>query len=157
MKKTTGIALLSLIGMSAACSNNEIGLTHFPAGQVQIVHKADSIKWRPCPPTLPKNCEIAVLEGHPKQANMFTVRFRSSGEMFMPAHTHPKDERVTLLQGKVAVAFGHGAKRKDATEFGPGDFYINARHEIHTVWIEKGSILQITGIGPWKADFVKKQ
>ena len=157
MKKTVGITLLALSILSAACAEKEMGLTQFPAGQVQIVHRAGEIKWRPCPPTLPKNCEIAVLEGHPKQPNMFTVRFRTSGEMYMPPHTHPKDERVTLLQGKAAVAFGLNARREDATEFGPGDFYINARHEVHTVWIEKGTIMQITGIGPWQADFVKKQ
>ncbi|MDH5446997.1 MAG: cupin domain-containing protein [Gammaproteobacteria bacterium] len=157
MKKISTLILTGLIALTAACSDKEIGVTQFPAGKVQIVHRANDMKWRPCPPTLPKNCEIAVLEGHPKKPNMFTVRFRTSGEMFMPAHTHPKDERVTLLKGKVAVAFGLNATRADATEFGPGDFYINARHEVHTVWIEKGSILQITGIGPWSADFVNKK
>jgi hypothetical protein len=50
----------------------------------------------------------------------------------------------------VAVAFGADADRRDATEFGPGDYYVNARHAVHSVWIEGPSVLQITGIGPWK-------
>ena len=41
--------------------------------------------------------------------------------------------------------------RTDHTEFGPGDYYVNARHAVHQVWIEGPTVLQITGIGPWKA------
>jgi len=67
-----------------------------------------------------------------------------------------KDERVTIISGQVAVAFGAGATREDATVFGPGDHYVNKREEIHTVWADSTSILQITGIGPWKADFIDK-
>ena len=70
--------------------------------------------------------------------------------MLVPAHTHPKDERVTLLSGKVAVAFGKDATREDANEFGPGDYYVNARGAVHTVWIEGPTVLQVTGVGPWE-------
>ena len=43
--------------------------------------------------------------------------------------------------------------KEDATEFGPGDYYVNARNEIHTVWADSSTIIQITGIGPWEANF----
>ena len=86
---------------------------------------------------------------------MFTVRFTVDAGFLMPPHTHPKDERVTIISGQVAVAFGMGATREEATVFGPGDYYVNKREEIHTVWADSTSVLQITGIGPWKADFVE--
>ncbi|MCL4709428.1 hypothetical protein KJ068_30130 [bacterium] len=73
----------------------------------------------------------------------------------MPPHSHPKDERVTLLSGKVAVAFGAEATRENAKEFGPGDYYVNARGAIHSVWADTLSVIQITGIGPWEAKFVE--
>ncbi len=69
----------------------------------------------------------------------------------MPAHWHPKDERVTIITGRVAVAFGADADRQHATEFESGDYYVNARHAVHQVWVEGPAVLQITGIGPWKA------
>jgi len=31
------------------------------------------------------------------------------------------------------------------------DYYVNARHAVHSVWIEGPTVIQITGIGPWKA------
>ncbi|MDH5179019.1 MAG: cupin domain-containing protein [Gammaproteobacteria bacterium] len=156
MRKLTGIILLGLAAGAAGCSKPELGVAKFADGQVQHVVSAKDIPWKSCPPHLPKNCEIAILSGHPKQPDMFTVRFRAPEEMYMSAHTHPKDERVTLLQGTVRVAFGEGATREEARVFGPGDYYINKRGAVHKVWIEKGAVLQITGIGPWEVHFVDK-
>jgi quercetin dioxygenase-like cupin family protein len=134
----------------------QIGVMKFPEGIVQHVVHAKDIEWKPCPPNLPGGCEMAVLEGNPKSNDLFTVRFKLSGKFIMPAHTHPKDERVTILQGKAYVAFGKGATKKEAKEFGPGDYYVNARNAIHTVWADSSTILQITGIGPWEANFIEE-
>ena len=127
----------------------------FPEGEVQHAVHAKKIDWKPTPPNLPKGAQIAVLEGNPKEEGMFTVRFKMTDDFFMPAHTHPKNERVTIIQGKAYVAFGEGAKKEEATTFGSGDYYVNARDAIHTVWADSGCILQITGIGPWEANFIE--
>ena len=86
-----------------------------------------------------------------RHADLFTVRFRVRETFVMPPHWHPKDERVTVISGSVGVAFGADAERQDATEFGPGDYYVNARNAVHQVWIEGPTVIQITGIGPWQA------
>jgi quercetin dioxygenase-like cupin family protein len=138
-----------------AQSSEEVGVMKFQEGQVQHVVMADDITWNPCPPHLPEGCEITILEGDPKSDGMFTVRFQTSKGFLMPPHTHPKDERVTIISGKVSVAFGADATHDDAKTFGPGDYYVNKRGEIHTVWADENSVLQITGIGPWKADFIE--
>ena len=123
----------------------------FPEGELQHVVRSESTPWKPCPATLPPDCEMAVLEGNPQIADLFTVRFRVDERLVMPPHWHPKDERVTVLSGSVAVVFGADATRQEATEFGPGDYYVNARDAVHQVWIEGPTVIQITGIGPWKA------
>lgn len=123
----------------------------FAEGEVQHVVRSASAPWQPCPPTLPPGCEMAVLDGDPKAEDLFTVRFRVSDTFVMPPHWHPKDERVTVISGTAAVAFGADSDRQGAVEFGPGDYYVNARHAIHKVWIEGPTVIQITGIGPWKA------
>jgi hypothetical protein len=87
---------------------------------------------------------------------LFTVRFKVDGSFFMPAHWHPKDERVTILQGKAYVAFGEDGTRESAKGFGPGDYYVNAREAIHKVWADDNTIIQITGIGPWEAHFIEE-
>ena len=146
------IILLSLL---SGCAQSRIGEFDFPEGVVQHAVPSADIAWRPCPPNLPPGCEIAVLEGDPKASGLFTVRFRLNSDFVMPAHTHPRDERVTVLAGRMAVAFGTGGTRADAREFGPGDYYVNARDAVHTVWAEKSSEIQITGVGPWEASFIE--
>ena len=143
--------LLVLFLLAGAGSSQEIGMMQFPEGEVQHVVRFESTPGAPCPPTLPAGCEMAVLDGDPQGEVLFTVRFRVNDTFVMPPHWHPKDERVTIITGKAAVAFGADSERQDATEFGAGDYYVNARHAVHVVWIEGPTVLQITGIGPWKA------
>ncbi len=126
----------------------------FPAGQTQNVTLADAIQWGPCPPSLPAGCEMAVLEGNPKEEKLFTARFRITSPMEMKPHWHPKNERVTILEGKVGVGFGDTVDREALTWFGPGDYYVNAKEAHHFVVADDPVILQITGIGPWKVNYL---
>ena len=150
------LSLLCLAGSVGSSAAQEIGVTQFPEGEVQLVVRAGEEPWRPCPPGLPAGCEMAVLEGDPQAPDLFTIRFRVQGDFEMPPHWHPKDERVTIVSGKALVAFGTEAKRENAEEFGPGDYYVNRRNETHVVWIDGPSVLQITGIGPWEANPVEE-
>jgi len=151
MKKS----LLLTLALAVGCAPPQVGEADFPEGTVQYVVHAQDVNWRPCPPNLPSGCEIAVLEGSPQEPGLFTVRFRVAESFVMPPHTHPKDERVTVLTGRVAVAFGVDATRDGAQRFGPGDYYVNAREAVHSVWVDEASVIQITGIGPWEAHFVE--
>lgn len=148
-------APLVMILCISGCEQARVGDFAFPEGVVQHAVLSEEIVWRPCPPNLPSGCEIAVLEGNPQAPNLFTVRFRLTDDFVMPAHTHPGDERVTVLKGQLAVAFGIDGSREDARQFGPGDYYVNARGAVHTVWGDELSEIQITGIGPWEARFVE--
>ena len=138
----------------SGCEQPQVGELTFPDGAFQHIVRSDDIAWKPCPPNLPPGCEMAVLEGNPQAADLFTVRFRLGEDFAMPPHTHPKEERVTVLKGEMSVAFGLGSVREDAKTFGPGDYYVNARYAIHTVWAKASTEIQITGIGPWEANFV---
>ena len=147
--------LIYIIGINLSIFS-QVKEMDFPEGEVQHAVLAIDIQWKPCPPNLPQTCEIAVLEGNPKENEVFTVRFRITGNFEMPAHTHPKNERVTILNGKVYVAFDKDATKEEADLFGPNDYYVNAKEAIHKVWADKGVILQITGIGPWEANFIQE-
>ena len=67
---------LTLLALHAGCAASqatpscpEAGVTEaaFAEGEKQNAARADEIAWTPCPPTLPAGCEMAVLEGNPKQ------------------------------------------------------------------------------------------
>lgn len=154
MPKKSYVSVPLLMLCLSGCVHSPVGEMKFPEGTVQHVVHANQIEWKPGPTNLPPGCEVAVLEGSPKSADLFTARFRLEKGFYVPPHTHPKDERVTVLDGKVSVAFGENASHEDARQFGPGDYYVNSRGAVHSVWIDEASVIQVTGIGPWELNFV---
>ena len=124
-----------------------------PPETIQV--KAASIVWKDGPPALPKGTKMAVLEGDPKQAGIFTMRLRiPAGSKVMP-HWHPRAERVTVLSGQVTIGFGDTWSDADMRSFGAGDFYVNPAESHHFVAFPRTSVIQITGEGPWELNPVK--
>src|SRR4051812_24859520 len=59
-----------------------------------------SLKWGPGPPALPPGAQAAVLVGDPSKAGgAYTIRAKMPDGYQVPAHWHPADENVTVLQG----------------------------------------------------------
>jgi hypothetical protein len=164
MRYVICLSSLAALALSSGCAASqatqscpEVGTKEaaFAEGEQQSASRAEEIAWAPCPPTLPAGCQMAVLEGDPKQEMLFTVRFRTGSQFEMKPHWHPRNERVTILEGKIGVGFGDEIDRENVTWFGPGDYYVNAQDAHHFVLADGPAVLQITGIGPWKANFLE--
>lgn len=119
-----------------------------------IQHEAQSIFFRPAPPSMPKGMEVVVLEGDPKAEGMFTLRLKLPSGFSLPPHTHPVDERVTVLEGTVSVGFGSATDRSSAKHFPAGSFCVNPASVPHFMFSEAGAIVQVTGEGPWRVDLL---
>ena len=119
-----------------------------PPDAIQV--HAKSIVWKDGPPTLPKGTKVAVIEGDPKTAGMFTMRLRVPAGGKVPPHWHPRPERVTILRGHVQVGFGDVWDDKALVSFHAGDFYVNPANSHHFVKFAEPSEIQITGEGPWE-------
>lgn len=66
--------------------------------------KDPQLQWGPCPPFIPKGCEIAVLHGNPAQANA-DVFFKVPAGFAIPEHWHTSAERMVLVAGEMQVAY----------------------------------------------------
>lgn len=65
------------------------------------------LKWGPCPPFLPKGCEIAVLHGDPAKRNV-DIFFKVPANASVPRHWHTSAERMVLVTGELHVTYdGH--------------------------------------------------
>ncbi len=68
-----------------------------------------ALKWGPCPPFLPKGCEIAVLHGDPAKNNA-DIFFKVPANSILPRHWHTSAERMVLVSGELHVTYdGHKA------------------------------------------------
>lgn len=123
-----------------------------PEGSIQI--HSDKIQWQEAPPSMPKGSEIFIMEGNPKSEGIFTMRVKIPPGIKLDMHTHPKDERVTLLEGEIYIGF---SKDIEPIKFTAGDFYINPKGTEHFVLTkDQGAIIQITGEGPWEINYTKQ-
>ncbi len=62
------------------------------------------LKWGPCPPFLPKGCEIAVLHGDPAKRNA-DIFFKVPAHAVIPRHWHTSAERMVLVSGELHVTY----------------------------------------------------
>ena len=119
-----------------------------PKGAIRIF--PENISWGDAPPSLPAGAKVFILEGNPQQEGIFTMRVKFPPYYKLPAHTHPKDERVTVLDGAVYVGFGNAMDTANGQRFTVGSYYLNPVNEAHYVFTgEEGVIFQVTGLGPW--------
>ena len=112
------------------------------------------IQWKDGPPSLPKGARIAVLEGDPAKEGMFVMRVKVPDGFHIPAHTHPKPERVTVIQGTFKLAMGENPKLEKATVLPAGTYGVWPPGMVHAVWTEGETIVQFHGMGPWVINYV---
>lgn len=124
-----------------------------PTGAIQ--QWPDRIAWSAAPPSMPAGTQMAVLEGDPGAKRWFTVRMKVPAGARLAPHWHPRDERVTVLSGLVAVGFGDVIDEAAVARFGPGSFYVNPANSHHYVLFVEDSVVQLTGVGPWEVHFVE--
>lgn len=134
----------------AGCHAAPPDASSFAPGQLQIVRRAADLPWGPGPAAAPFPCEMAVLEGRPETAGLFTIRLRTEEPWVMPPHSHPRAERVTVIAGRIHVGFGDAVDRGAGQAFTTGDYYVNAPGAVHFVWADEPVEIQITGLGPWE-------
>lgn len=109
-----------------------------------------NVHWVDAPPSMPKGTKIAVLEGDTKQPGIFTIRLKVPAGAKLAPHTHPRNERVTVLSGKVVVNLDG-----KETAFTAGGFYVNPPDVPHSVYFPKESVIQLTCEGPWVLKYVE--
>jgi len=68
----------------------------------------------------------------------------------LPPHTHPADERVTVISGSVHVALGDTFDAAKGIVVTAGGFYVNPTPLPHYLWTDEECVIQVTGIGPWR-------
>jgi quercetin dioxygenase-like cupin family protein len=116
---------------------------------------ASDVKWGPGPPALPPGATAAVLYGDPaKEGQPFVLRVKFPAGYKVPAHWHPVDETVTVLQGGLQI--GLGDKFDDATlkTLGPGDFAMMPGKTRHFAAAKSETIFQVSAMGPFAVTYV---
>lgn len=127
---------------------------NLPEGALQWA--GDEIRWSDPPPALPAGTRVAVLEGSPSAAAMFTMRLRVPAGAIIRPHWHPREERVTILSGELMLGFGDTVDETTARTLRAGSFYVNPPKVNHYLIFKRESVIQLTGMGPWQLEYVSE-
>lgn len=120
-----------------------------------VRHCDKSEQWVPVKPPLPPGAEAELLEGDPKHEGLFTMRLRLPPGYVLAPHTHPADERVTVISGQVFVGIGDSMDQSKEQAFSAGCFYVNPAGLHHYVYSGKeGAVLQLNCMAPWGIHFL---
>jgi hypothetical protein len=146
-------AALGTLLWSASCTGASLGQEHKASPEIKLV-AGDKIEWQKGPPSLPPGCMIAVLEGDPMKEGPFVFRLKLPNGYRVPAHTHPKMERITVISGTFNIGMGGRFDEKATTAMEAGAYGYWAAGMKHFVWVRGETILQFHGWGPWSIHYV---
>jgi quercetin dioxygenase-like cupin family protein len=122
----------------------------------EILTPAD-VKWQDGPASLPKGAQMAVLEGDPAKDGPFVLRVKLPDGFRIAPHTHPKDERVTVLSGTLYLGTGEKFDEKRAVAMPAGSYGRTGAGMKHFGWVKGETVLQLHGTGPWSIQYVNPE
>ncbi|EDQ05742.1 hypothetical protein DSM14862_02726 [Sulfitobacter indolifex] len=115
----------------------------------------DEVEFQQGPPSLPEGAQIAVLYGNPAEEGPFALRLKFPAGYTIPPHTHPKDEIVTVISGKLGLTAGDILDRSAAPLLAAGSLVVLPSGMAHFAWVEEETIIQLNSIGPLKITYLQ--
>jgi quercetin dioxygenase-like cupin family protein len=110
---------------------------------------ANDIVWGAAPSGLPAGAEAALLVGDPSKSGVFVVPLRGHAGYRVAPHTHPTDEVVTVISGRIRMGMGKLADPQKEMTLSAGGLMAVPTGTFHWVTMEEDTILQVNSVGPW--------
>ncbi len=128
-----------------------------PAASAPAAHvllNPGDMKWGPAPPVLPAGAQVAVLDGDPFKPGFFTIRLKFPDGYKIPAHWHPTDENIVVVQGTFRAGMGDAFSEAGLHDFTVGSFVKMPMRMRHFATAKGEVIVQIYGPGPFVINYV---
>jgi hypothetical protein len=108
------------------------------------------LEWR----SILDGADIAVITGNPEIAGLpYVVRFRTLRDIAVPAHWHPEDENITVLEGPFALGLGECFAADTLQSLPTGSYAYVPKGMRHFASYGVGAIVQLSG-GPSQTFYV---
>jgi mannose-6-phosphate isomerase-like protein (cupin superfamily) len=142
------------VAMLAALSAVALGSTQMDMQTKRQPMSPHQLKWGPAPPGLPKGARVAILQGDPGKAGLFTLRAQLPNGYKVPPHWHSTDEMVTIISGHIYMAMGDKLDVKHAKLMGPGGFMEMPAKSHHWVKAKGPVTIQVHAMGPFDINYI---
>lgn len=124
------------------------------AAPVTAAAQAPALTWGPAPAVFPAGARMAVLQGDPGKAELFTVRLQMPAGYTIPPHWHPTDEHVTVISGALKLGMGEKIDQSHATRLPAGGFVTAGAKMNHWAQATGKTVVQVHAMGPFQLTYV---
>jgi quercetin dioxygenase-like cupin family protein len=98
----------------------------------------------------------AVLRGDPTKAEEVVSRVKLPPNSTVPAHTHPNEENVTVLEGLINLGIGSAIDKSKGRFLRTGDYFYLPPETPHFAWTGgEGVTIQVQAMGPIGIKFME--
>ena len=155
--KTRAIIMLALVLLSTPlhAAEKQTAPSQTTLAKRAIQFTPADFQWVDAPRSMPTGAKIQVLEGNPTRTGLFTMRIKLPAQTTLMPHSHPQDERITVLSGAAYVGFGDKLDLKLAKQYAAGSYYVTPAKLRHYVYFGEETVVQFTGMGPWEIHYLK--
>ena len=116
----------------------------------------DQVRWF-TPPYYTDGRQRAQLFGDSGRDGAWVDRVKIPGGRHVLAHTHPRDELVTVIQGTWYLGAGERFDPAKLHGYPTGSFIVIPAGVPHFVATKEGPVIvQVTGTGKWSTDYLEK-
>ena len=151
------LACLCVFGSNASADEKKAAPTKAKApaaAKKHVVMAEGDIKWGDAPPTFPAGAKMAVLQGDPGKAGMYTIRIKAPDGFKVAAHWHPMDEHLTVISGVFNLGTGDKLDEAKTTAMAAGAFGSMPAKMHHYAWCKGETEVQVWGMGPFQITYV---
>lgn len=156
MVSALALGVLSAVGSGALGQDKGApakGKASAPKATHIVLTEAD-LKWGDAPPVFQPGAKMAVLQGDPSKASVYTVRLKAGDGYKIPAHWHPTTENVTVISGTFNIGAGDKLDQSKTTALAAGGFASLPAKMHHYAWFKGETEVQVHGMGPFQLIYV---
>jgi quercetin dioxygenase-like cupin family protein len=128
-----------------------------PPLAAQAATASPALHWGPAPAVFPQGARMAVVQGDPGKAGLFTIELAMPGGYRIPPHFHPTDEHVVIKKGSFLVGMGDALDLKQTKPMAVGDTGTIPAMAHHFAATKGATVVSVTAMGPFAMTYVHPQ
>jgi len=97
---------------------------------------------------------MAVVSGNPGKKGMFTLQLKMPADYAVPPHSHPTNEVVKVVSGKLHYGMGDKLDMSHAKTLTPRHSVTMKATMNHWVHAPAPATVQVSGMGPFEITYV---
>ncbi len=125
------------------------------SGATPVAIPAKDVVFGPGPDSLEPGAQLVVVPPDPATSGgQFSFRVKLPNGFLIKPHSHPIDERFTVIDGTVVIGIGSVVNQGVETRLGAGSYAFTPAGTHHYIRAIGNTVIQVHGVGQYEMVYV---